>query len=176
MRHLKRQFTCILLTLPLLTGCQPLEDLGKLVDDLLKRFTGETLRRPETFARFVHIPALLMALAAMLTGCALATKAPPVANAGPDVTVQVGQEVSLDGSSSVDLDGGKIAYYHWSIRAAPEGRQDEVGRVLGEGQDSVCSTDLPLNSENHGQWTIELRATDDEGQSATDEMMLTVLP
>ena len=40
MRHLKRQFTWILFTLPLLTGCQPLEDLSKLVDDLLKRFTG----------------------------------------------------------------------------------------------------------------------------------------
>ncbi len=40
MRQIKRQLTWILVTLPLLTGCQPLEDLGKLVDDLLKRFTG----------------------------------------------------------------------------------------------------------------------------------------
>jgi len=40
MRQIKRQLTWILVTLSLLTGCQPLEDLGKLVDDLLKRFTG----------------------------------------------------------------------------------------------------------------------------------------
>ena len=120
---------------------------------------------------------LLMVVAAVLTGCALATKAPPVANAGPDVTVHVGETVSLDGSSSIDLDGGPIVYYHWSIRAAPEGRQDEVGRVLQEGQDAaVCTTDLAMNEDNLGQWTVELRVTDDEGQSATDEMMLTVIP
>jgi len=112
-----------------------------------------------------------------LTGCALATKAPPVADAGPDVTARVGVTVSFDGSSSVDLDGGKIVYYHWSIRAAPEGLQDEVGRVLAEGQDAaVCTTDLALNEDNLGQWTIELTVTDDEGQSATDEMVLTVIP
>jgi len=119
---------------------------------------------------------LLMVLAAVLTGCALATKAPPVANAGPDVTVHVGETVSLDGSSSIDLDGGPIVYYHWSIRAAPEGRQDEVGRVLQEGDVAVYTTDLAMNEDNLGQCTIELRVTDDEGQSATDEMMLTVIP
>ncbi len=112
-----------------------------------------------------------------LAGCALATKAPPVANAGPDITVRVGQTASFDGSSSVDLDGGKIVYYHWSIRAAPEERQDEVGRVLQEGEGAaVCTADLAMNEVNLGQWTIELRVTDDEGQSATDEMMLTVIP
>ena len=119
----------------------------------------------------------MFVLGATLTGCALATKAPPVANAGPDIIVHLGETVSFDGSLSVDLDGGKIAYYHWSITAAPEGRQDEVGRVLQEGQDAaVCTTDLAMNEDNLGQWTIELRVTDDEGQSATDEMMLTVIP
>jgi hypothetical protein len=112
-----------------------------------------------------------------LTGCALATKAPPVANAGSDVTAHVGEMVSFDGSSSVDLDGGQIVYYRWSIKAAPEEHQDEVGRVLQEGQDAaLCITDLAVNEDNLGQWTIELRVTDDEGQSATDEMMLTVIP
>ena len=118
-----------------------------------------------------------MVLATTLAGCALATKAPPVANAGPDMRVRVGERVSYNGSQSVDLDGGKIVYYHWSIRAAPEGRQDEVGRVLQEGQDAtVCTTDLAMHEDNLGQWTIELRVTDDEGQSATDEMMVTVIP
>jgi hypothetical protein len=118
-----------------------------------------------------------MIVAGLLSGCALATKAPPVADAGPDVTVHVGETVSLDGSSSIDLDGGQIVYYHWSIRAAPEGRQDEVGRVLREGQDAaMCRTDLALSEDNVGQWTVELKVTDDEGQSATDEMVLTVIP
>ncbi|MGB9299682.1 MAG: PKD domain-containing protein [Anaerolineae bacterium] len=119
---------------------------------------------------------LMFVLGATLTGCALATKAPPVADAGPDIIVHLGETVSFDGSLSVDLDGGKIVYYHWSIRAAPEGLQDEVGRVLQEGDVAVYTTDLAMSEDNLGQWTIELRVTDDEGQSATDEMMLAVIP
>jgi hypothetical protein len=111
-----------------------------------------------------------------LTGCALATKAPPVADAGPDVAVHLGETVSLDGSSSIDLDGGDITYYRWSIRAAPEERQGELGKVLQEGEDAaVCTTDLAMSKDNVGQWTVELKVTDDEGQSATDEMVLTVI-
>jgi hypothetical protein len=114
-------------------------------------------------------------MAGLLSGCALATKAPPMADAGPDATAHVGETVSLDGSSSTDLDGGPILYYRWSIRFAPEERQDAVGRVLEEGQDAaVCTTDLALSEDNVGQWTVELKVTDDEGQSAIDEMVLTV--
>jgi hypothetical protein len=39
-RHVRRKLLWILVLTPILTGCQPIEDLGKLVDDLLKRFTG----------------------------------------------------------------------------------------------------------------------------------------
>jgi|GEM_PF-1370885 len=137
----------------------------------------QPLRRFETFARVRCTPPVLVILAAALTGCALATKAPPVADAGPDITANVGEEVSFDGSSSVDLDGGELTCYHWSIRFAPEELQDEVGRVLQEGQDAaVCTTDLAVNKDSVGQWTIELKVTDDEGQSAIDEMVLTVIP
>jgi hypothetical protein len=40
MKFLKRQLIWILMVLPLLTGCQAFEDIGKVVDDLLKRVTG----------------------------------------------------------------------------------------------------------------------------------------
>ena len=40
MRYIKRRVVWTFLLIPILTGCQPLRDLGKLVDDLLKRFTG----------------------------------------------------------------------------------------------------------------------------------------
>jgi hypothetical protein len=120
---------------------------------------------------------LMFVLGATLTGCALATKAPPVANAGPDMTVRVGERVSYDGSQSVDLDGGEIVYYQWKVTAAPEGREEEVGRVLREGEDAaVWTTESALANEDVGEWVIELKVTDDEGQSATDEMMLTVIP
>jgi hypothetical protein len=39
MRFVRRQMAWLLVVLPLLTGCQPLEDLEKLIEDLLKRVT-----------------------------------------------------------------------------------------------------------------------------------------
>ncbi len=119
---------------------------------------------------------LLMVLAAILTGCALITKAPPVANAGPDVTVRIGERVPYDGSESVDLDGGKIVYYKWYVTAAPEGREDQVGQVLRQGPDAATWTsDRPVAEEDLGEWLIELWVTDDEGQSATDDVTLKVI-
>ena len=118
----------------------------------------------------------LLALALVLTGCALATKAPPVANAGPDVTVSLGERASYDGSGSVDLDGGHIVYYHWRIAVAPEGREDEIGKVLREGATAaIWTSDTAATQEDLGEWVIELKVTDDEGQSATDDMTVTVV-
>ncbi|HAL62133.1 MAG TPA: hypothetical protein DCP08_06980 [Chloroflexi bacterium] len=48
----------------------------------------------------------LLVITLLLASCSLATKVPPVANAGPDVTIHVGQPILLDGSLSYDPDGG----------------------------------------------------------------------
>jgi hypothetical protein len=120
---------------------------------------------------------LTMLLGAGLTGCTLVTKAPPRAYAGPDILVHVGGTVSYDGSLSVDLDGGNVVYYQWRIAAAPEGREDQIGHVLREGKDAATwTTQTPVQEEDLGEWTIELKVTDDEGQSATDDLILTVAP
>ena len=37
---IKRQVLWIFVLITILSGCQPLEDLGKVVEDLLKRVTG----------------------------------------------------------------------------------------------------------------------------------------
>ena len=123
-----------------------------------------------------RIPSFLILLAALLSGCALATKAPPVANAGPDVTVRIGERASYDGSGSLDLDGGQVVYYHWRIAGAPEGREDEIGKVLREGATAaIWTSDTAATQEDLGEWLIELKVTDDEGQSATDDMTVTVV-
>lgn len=120
---------------------------------------------------------LLIGFGFALAGCALATKAPPVANAGPDILVHVGETVSCDGSSSADLDGGKIVFYRWTVAAAPEGREDEVGTILAEGASAtICKLAHPLGKEDVGEWIIELEVTDDDGQSATDDLILVVVP
>jgi hypothetical protein len=126
-------------------------------------------------------PPLFVCVVAILvvapTGCALATKAPPRADAGPDIFASVGETVSFDGSQSADLDGGEIVFYQWTVTAAPEGQEAEVGRVLREGPDaSVWTMESPLTNDDVGEWIIELLVTDDEGQSATDDLIMTVLP
>jgi hypothetical protein len=118
-----------------------------------------------------------MTLALLLTGCALATKAPPRAYAGPDIFASVGETVSFDGSQSVDLDGGEIVLYQWKVTAAPEGREAEVGSVLREDPDAAIWTmESALTKGDIGEWVIELLVTDDEGQWATDDLLMTVLP
>jgi len=125
---------------------------------------------------FASITTFTILVGVALTGCALATKAPPRADAGPDVTVHIGETVSYDGSSSVDLDGGKIVYYRWIVASAPEGREEKIGRLLHEAEDAaVWSSDIPLAEQDVGEWVIELKVTDDEGQSATDDLTLTVV-
>lgn len=120
------------------------------------------------------LPALMVFTLA-LTGCALATKAPPIANAGQDVTVRVGDKVTWDGSRSYDPDGGEIVYYQWRITATPEGREPEIGTVLREGPDAaIWSTARFSAPEDVGRWVIELQVTDEESRSATDDMTLTV--
>ena len=40
MKSIKRRLVWLLVMAPFLIGCDAVEGLGKLVDDLLKRFTG----------------------------------------------------------------------------------------------------------------------------------------
>ena len=40
MKSIKRRLVWLLVMLPFVIGCDAVEDLGKIVDDLLKRFTG----------------------------------------------------------------------------------------------------------------------------------------
>jgi hypothetical protein len=40
MKAIKQRIIWVLMLVPLLTACQPLEDLGKTIEDLIKRFTG----------------------------------------------------------------------------------------------------------------------------------------
>ncbi|MFQ6000913.1 MAG: hypothetical protein ACE5LG_04510 [Anaerolineae bacterium] len=114
----------------------------------------------------------LLVITFLLAGCSLATKVPPVANAGPDVTVHIGQPIFLDGSLSYDPDGGRIVRYDWQIVGTPEGREERRGEMLIEGnQEPVWIA----REEDLGQWIIRLQATDDEGDIATDDLVVTII-
>ena len=50
---------------------------------------------------------------------------PPLASAGPDQTVFVGDTVQLDGSASSDADGDPFTY-EWSVATRPAGSVAEI--------------------------------------------------
>ncbi len=113
----------------------------------------------------------------LLAGCSLATKVPPVANAGPDMTIHIGQAVLLDCSLSYDPDGGRVVRYDWEIVGTPEGREERRGEMVVEAnQEPVLTSPWIATREDLGQWIIRLWAIDDEGDAATDDVVVTVIP
>jgi len=112
----------------------------------------------------------------LLAGCSLATKVPPVANAGHDVTIHIGQPITLDGSLSYDPDGGRVVRYDWEIVGTPEGREERRGEKVVEGnQEPVLISPWIAKEDDLGQWIIRLWAIDDEGDAATDDLVVTIV-
>ena len=91
---------------------------------------------------------------------------PPIADAGRDQPQTANnQVVMLDGSASIDPDGGLLTYA-WSFESQPTGSQ----AVL-----TGANTPLPSFTPNLiGPYAVLLTVTDDQGVSATDRVMITV--
>jgi hypothetical protein len=83
---------------------------------------------------------------------------PPVANAGPDQTVIVGESVSFNGSASYDPDG-TITNFHWDF----DGNGTADGAIVNRVFSSA------------GHLTTTLTVTDNQGATGSDTMVLTVL-
>jgi PKD repeat protein len=87
-----------------------------------------------------------------------ADQKPPVAEAGPDQTVPVGTNVTLDASGSYDSDG-TITKYEW----------------IEAGTNATLSESVSFEHLfSRGVHRIMLTVTDDDGASATDEVVVTV--
>lgn len=105
-------------------------------------------------------------------------KVPPIAKAGGNhigepfgrKTVNVGDTVVLDGAGSYDPDGGTIISYEWKIIATPPGREHEKGKTFT----GIRPAWKKVSSDDLLGWTFELRVTDDEGQTASDRLIITV--
>jgi plastocyanin len=85
---------------------------------------------------------------------------PPVADAGPDIVVGMGEVFRLDGSSSRDNVG--IARADWSIEV--------MGHLL-EGTEMVWA----LSIESPGTYTAVLTVMDPSGNTDDDEVVITVV-
>jgi PKD repeat protein len=90
-----------------------------------------------------------------------ATNTAPVADAGPDQTVQKKTLVTLDGSLSFDSDGDPLTYA-WTQTSGPA--------VTLTGADTATPTFTPPKS---GLYTFQLTVDDNDGGIATDTVIVT---
>jgi len=86
---------------------------------------------------------------------------PPSADAGPDQTVTDAdnsgdEDVTLDGSASVDLDG-TIVSWSWTENAV-----------------EIATGETPVVNFAVGTYTVTLTVTDDGGETDTDDVIITV--
>lgn len=103
----------------------------------------------------------LIVLAMIFAGCGSSSSSssntPPVANAGPDQNVTVGDTVTFDGSGSIDKDGTIVSWV-W----------DENGTEIGTGE-TFTKSDFTA-----GTHTVVLTVTDDKNATGSDEVVITV--
>lgn len=85
---------------------------------------------------------------------------PPVADAGNNQSVYVGQKVTLDGSASTDANGDSLGYA-WSVKSQPA---DSVASIPAE---EVHAAKASLIPDKSGTFTIELVVDDGAGGSST---------
>lgn len=88
---------------------------------------------------------------------------PPIANAGGDRAVEVGQEVGLDGSASADPDGDALSYA-WSFLERPAGSAAELA-----GSDAATSSFTP---DLVGRYEVELTVAAGDAED-TDTVVVT---
>ncbi|WP_207512471.1 PKD domain-containing protein [Longitalea luteola] len=89
---------------------------------------------------------------------------PPIANAGPDMTITLPQNyVTLDGAASRDTDGS-IVTYAWTKLAGPS------QFIIGNG----ASNRPTITGLAAGVYVFRLQVTDDKGGTATDDVTVTV--
>ncbi len=91
---------------------------------------------------------------------------PPVANAGPDMTVFIDSTVMLDGSGSSDADGDVLTY-SWSLSSAPTGSTAMIVDPMA--QIATLTPDVP------GLYQVQLIVNDGTVDSDPDTADITAI-
>jgi hypothetical protein len=93
------------------------------------------------------------------------TDRPPVAVAGPDQSVEPGQNVCLDGSGSFDPDLDPISAYAWSFTTRPDG---SAAVLAGAATATPCFT-----ADRRGDFVVQLIVTANAVASVPDTVVVT---
>ena len=109
---------------------------------------------------------LLATVLPLLTfGCNESTSFDPIADAGADRVVALGENVSLDGSNSSDPDG-EISSYAWTLVSVPGQSTSDLA-----GQSDVTTS---ISVDEPGSYVVALTVWDDAyNQSAPDVVTIT---
>lgn len=122
-----------------------------------------------------HSRFLCLFLPMLLAGCAdsiTGPNRPPHAEAGPDITILMGQTAFLDGRYSSDPDGDALAF-DWRLLVAPPSAF--TGGVLVSGPESDLPVGLArLTPTREGLWLVGLRVSDGRAASELDTVAVTV--
>lgn len=95
----------------------------------------------------------------------------PIADAGPDQTVEAGDEATLDGSGSYDPDGDEIQYRWLQIEGIPVHIEDFNQQTLT----FIAPWDPSISAESI-TLTFSLIISDDHAESNMDTVVVTVKP
>lgn len=87
----------------------------------------------------------------------------PTANAGPDLEVQLGARVPLNGMGSSDLDGDSLSYF-WQVIRSPQ-------PVAIDDAETATPSFLP---PAEGVYEISLRVSDPCGETDIDAILISV--
>ena len=118
--------------------------------------------------KFIVVLVICILLSSLTLGCyedsgGKKKNKEPTANAGLDLEVLSLTEIQFDGTNSNDPDG-KLVEYEW-----------DFGDYKNPSQDTSTDSEPKYTFIYPGEYEVTLTITDDDGATATDELIVTVL-
>ena len=99
----------------------------------------------------------------------------PQANAGGDQTVEEGQQVVLWGSNSYARNG-TVVEYAWTWKDWPQEQEEGLPQLRDANTHRTSFTAPQVTGDLEDEYVVELKVTDTNGLSDTDDVTITIVP
>jgi hypothetical protein len=107
----------------------------------------------------------ILSMLIFLGACMLFNNA-PIADAGTDVTITLGDSIELNASNSIDSDGDPLLYT-WRMESAPDINITQYSEVF--------TSEYSFTPTYAGLYAVSLTVEDEMGKSDTDEIIVSVV-